>query len=57
MLQIASRFTSKYADLKTIYKLFIRSILEQSSVVWHSSLKMSDNKQNSEIRKKYYNGK
>ena len=51
MLQIASRFTSKYADLKTIYKLFIRSILEQSSVVWHSSLKMSDSKQIERVQK------
>jgi hypothetical protein len=25
-------------DLKTIYKLFIRSILEQSATVWHSRL-------------------
>ena len=39
MLHIASKFTSKYSDLKTIYKLFIRSILEQSAVFWHNSLK------------------
>ena len=38
MLHIASKYTSKFSDLKTIYKLFIRSILEQSAVVWHSSL-------------------
>ena len=33
MLHIASKFTSKFSDLKTIYKLFIRSIVEQSAVV------------------------
>ena len=38
MLHIASKYTSKFSDLKIIYKLFIRSILEQSAVVWHSSL-------------------
>ena len=42
LLQIASKFTSKYSDLKTIYKLFIRSILEQSAVVWNSSLKVEN---------------
>ena len=45
MLQIASKYTSKYSDLKTIYKLFIRSILEQSAVVWHSSLKVNNLKE------------
>ena len=30
-------------DMKTIYVLYIRSILEQSAVIWHSSL-TEDNK-------------
>ena len=40
--QAYHKFTSKYSDLKTIYKLFIRSILEQSAVVWNSSLKVKN---------------
>ena len=38
LLHAASRFTPKISDLKTIYKMFIRSSLEISSVVWHSGL-------------------
>ena len=34
----AAIFTSNQQDLKKIYLTFIRSILEQSAVVWHSSL-------------------
>ena len=34
----AASFTSNQQDLKKIYLTFIRSILEQSAVVWHSSL-------------------
>ena len=34
----AASFTSNQQDLKNIYLTFIRSILEQSAVVWHSSL-------------------
>ena len=33
-----SSFCTSREDLKTIYILFVRSILEQSAVVWHSSL-------------------
>ena len=51
MLQIASKFTTRYSDLKTIYKLFIRSILEQSAVVWHSSLKVKDSNQLERVQK------
>ena len=32
------KFCTSREDLKTIYILFVRSILEQSAVVWHSSL-------------------
>ena len=38
MLHAAAKFTSKISDLKTIYKMFIRSGMEYNSVVWHSSL-------------------
>ena len=38
LLHKASRFTSNTRDLKQIYMLQIRSKLDQSAVVWHSSL-------------------
>ncbi len=37
-LHRAAKFTSNVRDLKQIYMLQIRSKLEQSAVVWHSSL-------------------
>ena len=38
LLHAASKFTTRPSDLKTIYMSFIRSKLEQSAVVWHSSI-------------------
>ena len=38
LLYRAASFTSDKKDLRKIYLTFIRSILEQSAVVWHSSL-------------------
>ena len=38
ILHKASRFTNNVSDLKQIYMLQIRSKLDQSAVVWHSSL-------------------
>ena len=38
LLHRASKFTINIKDLKQIYMLQIRSKLDQSSVVWHSSL-------------------
>ena len=38
LLRRVASFGTPVEDLKTIYILFIRSILEQSSTVWHSSL-------------------
>ncbi len=38
LLHKASRFTNNTRDLKQIYMLQIRSKLDQSAVVWHSSL-------------------
>ena len=38
LLHRASKFTKNISDLKQIYMLQIRSKLDQSAVVWHSSL-------------------
>ena len=38
LLNAAAGFTSDKNDLKNIYLTFIRSVLEQSAVFWHSSL-------------------
>ena len=38
LLRKVSEFTTSVEDKKEIYILYIRSILEQSSVVWYSSL-------------------
>ena len=37
LLRKVAEFSTSIEDKKTIYILYIRSILEQSSVVWHSS--------------------
>ena len=38
LLRRVPSFCKNYQDLKNIYILFVRSILEQSATVWHSSL-------------------
>ena len=38
LLRKVASFTNSLPDKKNIYVLFIRNILEQSSVVWNSSL-------------------
>jgi hypothetical protein len=38
LLRKLSEFGAQKADLKTIYNSYIRSVLEQSAVVWHTSL-------------------
>ena len=38
ILRRVSSFGAPIEDLKVIYVLFIRSLLEQSATVWHSSL-------------------
>ena len=38
LLRKVASFGASVADLKDIYFLFIRSLLEQSATVWHSSL-------------------
>ena len=49
LLYASAGFTSSKYDLKSIYLTFIRSVLEQSAVVWHSSL----NNQNKKILKEF----
>ena len=38
LLRKVAEFTKSVEDKKEIYVLYIRSILEQSAIVWHSSL-------------------
>ena len=47
LLRKVASFGLDQEELKNIYTLFIRSILEQSATVWHSSL-TEDNKNNLE---------
>ena len=47
LLYASAGFTSSKYDSKSIYLTFIRSVLEQSAVVWHSSLN-NQNKKDSE---------
>ena len=38
LLRKVAEFTSSRKDLIQIYKIYVRSVVEQSCVVWHSSL-------------------
>ena len=51
MLHIAAKFTRNREHLKHIYKTFIRSNLEFSSTVWHSSLTLADRQDLERIQK------
>ena len=51
MLHIASKFTRNREHLKQIYKTFIRSNLEFSSNVWHSSLTKENRKDLERVQK------
>ena len=42
LLRRVADFDTPVEDMKTIYILFIRSILEQSATVWHSSLSIEN---------------
>jgi hypothetical protein len=44
LLNAAAGYTSSKYDLKSINLTFIRSVLEQSAVVWHSSLTIQNRK-------------
>ena len=39
LLNRAAGFTTNISDLKSIYLTFVRSILEQSAVVWHTTIR------------------
>ena len=51
MLHIAAKFTKNREHLKHIYKTFIRSNLEFSSTVWHSSLSVADRQDLERVQK------
>ena len=51
ILNKAAKFTSNIHDLKKIYMTYIRSILEQSAVVWHSSLTRKNTKDLERVQK------
>ena len=51
LLNTAAGFTSAKKDLKDIYLTFIRSVLEQSAVVWHSSLTLRNRKDLERVQK------
>ena len=51
LLNCVSTFTKNRADLKNIYLTFIRSVVEQSAVVWHSSLTKRNRKDLERIQK------
>ena len=38
LLNRAAKFTNNTSDLNSIYLTYVRNILEQSAVVWHSTL-------------------
>ena len=51
MLHIAAKYTKNKDHLKHIYKTFVRSTLEFSSTVWHSSLTMADRQDLERVQK------
>ena len=51
LLNRAAAFTANTNDLKSIYLTYIRSILEQSAVVWHSSLTLKNRKDLERVQK------
>ena len=51
LLRKVASFTKSKEDKKAIYVLYIRSILEQSSVVWHSSLTQENSEDLERVQK------
>ena len=51
ILNRAAQFTTNRNDLRNIYISYIRSILEKSAVVWHSSLTAKNRKDLERIQK------
>ena len=51
LLRRVASFSPSREDLKNIYILFVRSVLEQSAVVWHSSLTVENSNDLERIQK------
>ena len=51
LLRRAAEFKASTSDLKDIYILFVRSILEQSAPVWHSSLTVENSNDIERVQK------
>ena len=51
LLRRVAEFTSSLDDLIKIYTMYIRSILEQSCVVWHSALTQEDSEDLERVQK------
>ena len=51
LLNRAANFITNINDLKSIYLTFVRSILEQSAVVWHSGLSNKNRKDLERVQK------
>ena len=51
VLFTAANFTNSRQDLKAIYLTYIRSIIEQSAVVWHSSLTKNNRRDLERVQK------
>ena len=51
MRLLTATFTSSTNDLRNIYLTFIRSVIEQSAVVWHSSLTKTNRKDIERVQK------
>ena len=51
LLNRAAKYTSNKNDLRSIYLTYVRSILEQSAVVWHSSLSAKNRRDLERVQK------
>ena len=50
-MHIAAKYTKNRDHLKHLYKTFVRSTLEFSSTVWHSSLTLADRQDLERVQK------
>ena len=51
LLRKTSSFTKSLPDKMHIYKVYIRSVVEQSCVVWHSSLSKQNERELERVQK------
>ena len=51
LLNRAAKFTTNRRDLRSIYLTYVRSVLEQSAVVWHSSLTVKNRRDLERVQK------